>query len=50
MDPSLNSESTKLEKSLSKFMNSKYCLAVNSCTNAVNLALRSLDIKPSENI
>lgn len=44
----LRDDVEKFEKSVCEFTGAKYCVALNSCTDALYLALRALDIGPGD--
>ena len=40
----------KFEKSLAKYHNAKYCIVTSSCTSAIHLAIKSLDIGKGDEV
>ena len=46
----LRDDVAQFEKTFAKHIGTKYCIAVNSCTDALYLALRGLDIGPGDEV
>lgn len=46
----LGSEVKNFEKSFSKFIGTKHCLGVNSGTDALEISLKALDVKPNDEV
>jgi perosamine synthetase len=46
----LGKKTEEFEQSIAQFVMARYCLALNSCTSALHLAIRSLDLMPGSKI